>query len=50
VIDVQPDGTPFLVHIEPDVRPDLAGIGARALLKLDVKRIGLGIIEQPHDL
>jgi hypothetical protein len=50
VIDVQPDGTPFLVDIEPDVRPDLAGIGTRTLLKLDVKRIGLRIVEQPHGL
>ena len=39
---------PSASQIEPDVGLDLPGIDARSLLKLDVERVGLRIVDQPH--
>ena len=41
--------TPLLVKVEADVRRDLAGVDAGPVLELDVERISVGIVEEPHD-
>ena len=48
LVDVQTDRSSLSIKIEPDVGPDLARVDARSVLKFDVQRVRLWIVEQPH--
>lgn len=48
VVDIDPDKNSFAVEVEVDSRRNLSNLRTRPLGEVDVERISLGVIVQPH--